>query len=157
MPLIHLTTFIAAPIERLFDLSRSIDLHKRSMNHYQEKPVDGVLSGLISLNETVTWKAKHLFKERRLKIKVTQLERPFFFIDEQVDGEFTMMKHEHFFKSIQNGTLMIDKFYFDTPYGVYGKWFNYLYLTKYMEKLLSTRNEVIKRVAESNEWKLFLI
>ena len=35
MPLIHLTTFIAAPAERVFDLSRSIDVHKKSLAHTQ--------------------------------------------------------------------------------------------------------------------------
>ncbi|MBD0294000.1 MAG: cell division protein, partial [Flavisolibacter sp.] len=45
MPFIHLTTFIAAPIERVFDLSRSINLHKASMKAYNERPIAGKISG----------------------------------------------------------------------------------------------------------------
>jgi hypothetical protein len=156
MPFIHLTTFIAAPIERVFDLSRSIQLHKYSMNSYNEIPIDGKLNGLLNENETVTWKAKHFFKERILKVQLTSLQSPHAFVDEQVEGDFKKMKHEHFFKPIENGTIMIDQFYFETPYGMIGKWLNALYLTKYLERLLTERNKVIKTVAESNQWKQFI-
>src|SRR5215207_9481754 len=110
MPFIHLTTFIAAPQERVFDLSRSVRLHKQSMTKYQESIIDGVMTGLMNEGETVTWKAKHLFKERILKVKITSMQRPDYFTDEQVEGDFVQMKHEHYFKPIENGTIMIDQF-----------------------------------------------
>ncbi len=151
MPLIHLTTFIKASIEEVFDLSRSIDLHKNSMADYKEEAIGGTITGLINLNETVTWKAKHLFKNRKLKTKITLLHKPYTFIDEQVEGDFEIMKHEHYFKSADKGTVMIDKFYFESPYGIIGRIFNKLFLTKYMQRLLEERNKVIKRVAERKE------
>src|ERR1700685_582487 len=86
MPTIHLTTFIAAPVERVFALSRSIDLHKKSMAHTNEQAVSGTTTGLIGLDETVTWKAKHLFKVRILKSLIVQMDRPFLFTDEMVKG-----------------------------------------------------------------------
>jgi len=70
------------------------------------------MSGLMSLNDTVTWTAKHLFRQRRLKMKITKIQGPEFFVDEQEEGDFKMMKHEHYFKSIENGTIMIDQFHF---------------------------------------------
>ncbi|HMC84248.1 MAG TPA: hypothetical protein VKI61_01925, partial [Chitinophagaceae bacterium] len=69
MPTIHLTTFIAAPVERVFDLSRSIDVHKKSLAHTNEQAVAGTVTGLIQQDETVTWKAKHLGKMRVMKVK----------------------------------------------------------------------------------------
>ena len=80
MPFIHLTTFIAAPRERVFDLSRSVSLHKASMKHHDEKIVEGTMSGLMNLDDTVTWTAKHLFKQRRLKIKNTKIQSPELFV-----------------------------------------------------------------------------
>jgi ligand-binding SRPBCC domain-containing protein len=156
MPYIHLTTFIAAPIERVFDLSRSIDLHKVSMQKYGEVPVQGTTFGLLADGETVTWKAKHLFKERFLKAKLTFFKRPYLFIDEQVEGPFKSLKHEHYFKAIQNGTLLIDQFRFETGRGKAGALFNNLYLTRYMERLLEERNKTIKEVAETAQWQKFL-
>ena len=156
MPTIHLTTFIAAPAERIFDLSRSIDLHKKSMAHTQETAVGGTTLGLIENNETVTWKAKHLGKMRLLKVKIAGMNKPLSFTDEMVSGDFHSMRHEHHFKTVENGTLLIDLFDFEAPYGNLGKLFSKLYLTKYLRHLLEQRNNVIRDYAESDKWKFIL-
>ena len=157
MPIIHLTTFIAAPVQVVFDLSRHIGLHKESMANYKEDAVSGTRFGLIEKNETVTWQARHLFKKRFLRVKVTEMTKHDMFVDEQIQGDFKMMKHEHHFKPCENGTILIDLFHFETPYGTLGKWLNGLYLTKYLKQLLEQRNNKIKEVAESNRWKNLLI
>lgn len=156
MPTIHLTTFIAAPAEIVFDLSRHIGLHKESMAGYKEEAVAGTRFGLIEKEETVTWKAKHLFKNRLLRVKISEMQKPFLFTDEQVEGDFKLMKHERHFKPCDNGTILIDLFYFEAPYGIFGRWFNSLYLTNYLKKLLEQRNAVIKDVAEGGKWKKLL-
>ncbi|GAC1416674.1 MAG: hypothetical protein NVS1B13_00060 [Flavisolibacter sp.] len=156
MPLIHLTTFIQSPPDRLFNLSLSVDLHKFCMKVYKEQIVGGVTSGLLILNDTVTWKAKHLFRERYLKIKITQLKAPDYFVEEQVQGNFSLMKHEHYFKPIENGALMIDQFQYETKFGNFGKLVNHLYLENYLTRVLAQRNNGIKKVAESDQWKQFL-
>ncbi|MGN6419793.1 MAG: SRPBCC family protein [Pseudobacter sp.] len=157
MPIIHLTTFIAAPAERVFDLSRSIEFHKKSMSHTGEEAVAGVTTGLINLHDTVTWKARHLRKTRYMKVKITAMDKPFSFTDEQEKGDLRSMKHEHYFKQIDNGTLMIDIFRFESPYGFIGKVFNQLFLRKYFEKLLYQRNESLRLFAESDKWKFVLM
>jgi ligand-binding SRPBCC domain-containing protein len=156
MPGIHLTTLIHAPIQRVFDLSRSISLHKNSMEHTKEEAIAGRTSGLIELNETVTWRARHLGKTRILQSKITGMERPVFFCDEMVEGDFKRLRHEHHFKSIENGTIMIDLMDFESPYGALGRLFNHIYLTKYLRHLLQKRNAIIKKYAESNQWKHIL-
>jgi ligand-binding SRPBCC domain-containing protein len=156
MPLIHLTTFIQAPVERVFDLSRNIELHKESMKHHNEQAVAGTRFGLIEKDESVTWKAKHLFRTRILRVRITDMQKPLRFVDEQAKGSFREMKHEHHFKSCDNGTIMIDLFHFESPYGTIGKWFNSFYLTRYIKNLLKRRNKIIKEYAESNKWKRLL-
>lgn len=156
MPTIHLTTVIHAPLERVFDLSRSITLHKRSMSHRQEEAIKGCTNGLISYNETVTWRAKHLGKMRELTSKITAMRPPEFFSDEMTEGDFTYLNHEHHFKEIGNGTVMIDMMEFGTPYGWFGKVFERIYLYKYMTRLLLERNNTIKDYAESEKWRVIL-
>ena len=156
MPTIHVTTFVAAPAERVFDLSRSIDLHRHSMQKHKEQAVGELFNGLLSAGSEVTWKAHHLFKTRVLKTKITAYERPLSFVDEQVTGDFLMMKHQHFFKPCDNGTIMIDVFQFETPYKIIGAFINKIYLTGYMKTLLEERNKVIKETAEGTRWKNYL-
>ena len=156
MPTIHLTTFIAAPPERVFDLARSIDLHRKSMAHTGEEAIAGTVSGLIGLDETVTWKARHLGKTRVLRSRITEMKPPFSFTDEMVDGDFRSIRHEHHFKRIDNGTLLIDLFHFESPFGVMGRLLNRIYLTNYMKNLLELRNNAIQEYAESDNWKFIL-
>ena len=156
MPTIHLTTFIEAPAERVFDLSRHIGLHKECMASFREEAVAGTRFGLIEKDETVTWKARHFFRERILRVKITEMKKPEMFIDEQTEGSFRMMKHEHYFKPCDNGTIVIDLFHFESPYGVLGRWFNELWLTRYLRKIIELRNNVIKQYAESGKWKKFM-
>jgi ligand-binding SRPBCC domain-containing protein len=156
MPTIHLTTFVAAPAQRVFDLARSIDLHRKSMAHTEEEAIAGTTSGLISLNETVTWKARHLRRMRILKSKITAMDAPLSFTDEMVDGDFKSLRHEHHFKKIDNGTLLIDIFAYEAPYGSLGRLADRLFLTRYMKKLLEMRNKTIKEYAESEKWKFIL-
>ncbi len=157
MPTIHLTTFMAAPVNVVFDLSRHIGVHKESMARHKEEAVAGIRFGLIEKDETVTWRARHLFKSRLMRSKITEMKKPDMFIDEQVQGDFKMMKHEHHFKPCENGTIVIDLFYFESPYGILGEWFNSLYFTRYLKRLLEQRNTTIKKIAESEKWKKILI
>lgn len=157
MPTIHLTTFIAAPAPIVFDLSRHIGLHKESMSAYKEEAVAGTRFGLIEKEETVTWRARHFFKTRLMRVKITEMKKPEMFTDELAQGDLKMMKHEHYFKPCDNGTILIDLFHYEPKYGVIGEWFSNLYLTKYLRRLLEMRNNTIKDYAESGRWKKLLI
>ena len=156
MPTIHLTTFISAPADRVFDLARSIDLHKKSLEHTREEAIAGTITGLLELNESVTWKAKHLGKTRFLKSRLIEFEKPGKFTDEMLQGDFKKLKHEHHFKKVDNGTIMIDIFDFESPYSSIGRFFNKIYLTRYLKKILEQRNSLIKEYAETEKWKQIL-
>lgn len=151
MAVIHLTTRIKADSSTVFDLSRSIDLHKISTEHTDETAIAGVTSGLISLGETVTWKAKHFGFYFNLTSKITEYKRPKRFIDEMTKGPFGMMRHVHLFTQEDDEVVMTDEFEFRSPLGILGSLVDKLILTDYMTKFLIDRNEVIKKFAENTE------
>ncbi len=156
MPTIHLTTFIAAPVERVFDLARSVEMHKHTMTKHKEEAVAGTRFGLMEKNDTVTWKARHLFKTRFLRSEITDMKKPAMFVDEQLKGDFKKMRHEHHFKPCDNGTIMIDLLEFEPPYGSLGKFVSRVYLNRYMKNLIEQRNKQIKEFAEGEKWRKFL-
>ena len=88
MPRIVLRTEIKADKEIVFDLSRSIDLHKISTENTNETAIAIKTSGLIGLNESVTWRAKHFGIYQKLTSKLTEYDRPNYFADEMVKGGF---------------------------------------------------------------------
>ena len=148
MPVIELTTIINAPIEICFNLARSIDLHMESTKQTGEKAIAGRTSGLIESGETVTWRARHFGIWQTLTSKITEFDQPNFFADELVKGAFKSFRHEHYFLERNNQTLMKDVFTFQSPFGILGRLFNWLVLTRYMTRLLIKRNVVIRKTAE---------
>ncbi|HET9055598.1 MAG TPA: SRPBCC family protein [Chitinophagaceae bacterium] len=156
MHTIHITSVIHAPVERVFNLSRNLDLHKKSMECNKEKAIDGVTGGLINLNESVTWEAKHFFKTRRFTSKITAMKPYESFTDEMQKGDFKSFQHQHHFKTMKNGTIVIDIVKYEIPYGIIGRLLNRFYLHNYLKSLIERKNQFIKEYAESNKWESFL-
>ena len=153
MPVIVLETIIEAPLERCFDLSRSVDLHMISTAHTSEKAVAGICEGLIGPGQSVTWQARHFGVVQYLTSKITEYERPHRFVDEMQQGIFKDFRHVHLFAVAGGSTLMKDIFDYTSPLGVIGGLADRLFLKNYMTRLLIRRNEVIKHYAETILWK----
>lgn len=156
MPVINLELFINAPIKRVFDLSRSIDLHVESTKSTGEIAVDGVKTGLIGLDQFVTWEARHFFIKQRLTSSINKFDSPLYFQDVMVHGAFSYFIHDHRFIETNDGTLMMDRFEFASPFGFIGKIIDYLVIKKYLTTLLTARNETIKKIAEGFDWPSYL-
>ncbi|APG59336.1 SRPBCC family protein [Christiangramia salexigens] len=156
MPVIQLDTIIKAEQEIVFDLARSIDFQSKAVTSSSEKAVAGRTSGLIRLGETVTYRGKHLGVKQSLTTKVTEFDRPYFFVDEMVKGAFKSIRHEHYFERTNDGTLMRDVFKFEAPLGVFGWAASTLFLKSYMTNFLKGRNKTLKEYAETGKWKEIL-
>lgn len=148
MPTIRLETRIAAPIDSCFDLARNIDVHTRSAARTSERAVAGITTGLIGLNDTVTWEAVHFGIRQRLTVRVTEFDRPRMFTDEMVSGAFRSLRHVHQFIPADGGALMVDIFDYTSPCGLLGKLVDTLFLERYMTRFLIERNQHLKRLAE---------
>ena len=148
MPVIELKTTINASPDVCFDLSLNIDLHMKSMEQTNEKAIGGTISGQIKLDETVTWKARHFGLNFIMKSQITELIRPLRFTDQMIYGPFKYLRHQHIFEKTPVGTVMIDLFDFQSPLGILGTIADKLVLGRYLRRLLTKRNELIKTTAE---------
>jgi ligand-binding SRPBCC domain-containing protein len=140
--------FIYAPREICFDVARDIDIHTQSTSQTDERAIAGVTSGLIGLNETVTWEAIHFGIKQKLTVRITEFDFPNRFVDEMEKGAFKRFYHVHEFIKKENGTLMIDTFDYTSPLGLVGKLADGMFLERYMKEFLVTRNRFIKKIAE---------
>ena len=156
MPVSQVSTVICAPRERVFDLARSIDVHQDSTGGTEERTVTGVTHGLIGMDEEVTWEARHFGVRQRLTVRVTAFDRPKRFQDIMISGAFKRMVHDHEFADHPAGTLMRDRFEFNSPLGILGRIVDVLFLAAYMRRFIVRRNEVLKQLAESAEWRRYL-
>ncbi len=151
MPEIQLTTIIKSDIQTVFDLSRDIDFHQKSVLGTGEKAIAGRTYGLIEEGESVTWRAKHLGIYQTLTTKIVAMSSPCHFTDIMQKGAFKSMKHKHIFRQEGNNTIMTDIFEFQSPFGIIGKIFDKVFLKKYMKNFLLERNKLIKFTAENEQ------
>jgi ligand-binding SRPBCC domain-containing protein len=149
MPRIILKTFIKAPAELCFGLSRSVDVHMASTDGSGERAVGGVTSGMMNLGDTVTWEAVHFGVRQRLTSRITAFDRPRLFVDEMQRGAFKRWRHTHLFKPSDGGTLMVDDVDYASPLGPLGSLADALFLKSYMTRLLEARNDYIRKLAEA--------
>jgi ligand-binding SRPBCC domain-containing protein len=159
MQIIQLETRIAAPPERCFLLSLSIDLHMESTAPTRERAIAGVTQGLIGLGETVTWQGRHFGFMLTHETQITRYDRPRYFQDVMVRGMFRTFEHDHHFQSLgDSATLMRDELRLTVPFGPIGWLAESLVLRRYLARFLAQRNMTIKHVAEAPEdvWARFL-
>jgi ligand-binding SRPBCC domain-containing protein len=149
MTTIHLTTKIKASKQIVFDNSRDIDVHLQSASKSNEKAIAGITTGLINYRETVTWRGKHFGLYLTHKSQITAMNYYDYFVDEMVEGKFKSFKHEHFFEEVNEETIMTDKLQYETPFGVFGKLFDFLILEKHLTNFLLERNNILKEVSEN--------
>lgn len=125
-------------VELLFDASLDIDAHVGSMSHSGEEAVAGVTSGRIGLGESVTWRARHFGVRLTMTTRITELERPHRFVDEQIAGPFRSFHHIHEFERRGGVTIMTDTLTLASP--VFGALAERLVLAPYLRRLLRRRN-----------------
>jgi ligand-binding SRPBCC domain-containing protein len=153
------TTVIRAPIERIFDLARSVEVHLVGNVHWCEQAVAaaGATSGLLGPAQPVTWRAKHFGIWHELTSEIAAMERPAYFQDAMLRGPFREMWHDRLFQMRNEGeTEMRDVFHFAAPLALLGRLAEITVLRRYMKRLLHERNQVIRQIAESDDWRKYL-
>jgi ligand-binding SRPBCC domain-containing protein len=149
MTTINLITKINAPIQKVFDINRNIHIHQQSATKTNEVAIAGITSGLINYNETVTWRGKHFGIYLTHKSRITAMNLYDYFVDEMEEGKFKTFKHEHFFEEEKGITIMTDKLCYETPFGLFGKLFDILFLKRHLSNFILHRNHILKELSES--------
>ena len=140
MPQLELETWIDAPARACFDLSLDVGAHTASMGDSGERVVGGVAEGVMGLGDEVTWRARHFGVPFTMTSRITALEAPRRFVDEQVRGPFERWWHEHVFDEVDGRTRMLDRIEFASPVGPVGRIVDRLVLEQYMTRLIEQRN-----------------
>ena len=152
-------TVVEAPIERCFDLARSVEVHLVANIHSGEQAlaIGDITSGLPELSQQVTWRAKHFGLWQNLTSRFTAMRPPTYFQATMVKGIFRSMQADHYFRTLPSGaTEMTDHLRISSPPPILGLLAEKLFLHRYMLALIRERNAVIKQLAESSDWKFYL-
>jgi ligand-binding SRPBCC domain-containing protein len=153
---IELSTRIVAPVERCFDLARSVDAHLASTHQTGEQAISGVMSGLIGMGEEVTWRARFFGIPVTHTSRISVFQYPHYFQDTMIRGAFRGFCHNHYFETNGEATIMRDSIVFSAPYGWLGRAVELLILRRHLLNLIERRNAFLRETAESEAWKKYL-
>ena len=73
--------------------------------------------------------------------RITEMQAPFYFVDEQAKGPFRRFRHVHEFTEDSGGTVMVDRIEFEAPFGPIGRLVEKLVLARYLQELIGQRNQ----------------
>jgi ligand-binding SRPBCC domain-containing protein len=144
---------INAPIERCFLLSTNIELVRRTLGM---EPVGGKTEGMVGEGDRVVWRGWKFGLPQLHESLITQYKRPNFFQDTMERGRFKWFEHDHEFAEVDEHTLLTDKVRFSLPFGRLGKLVGRRVVVPHISWLLRERMQLLKQVAESEEWRRYL-
>jgi ligand-binding SRPBCC domain-containing protein len=156
MPKIHLTCFVQAPVERVFNLSRHLAIRKLVVQKGRDQVLSSSSDALLQQGETITLRARHLAKTREITARLIDISQPDRFTEEQVKGDLKSYRHEYHFKPTDNGTILIDILEYEGPRDLLGSIASAFFLKSYLESMLKKKNELIRQYAETDKWKAVL-
>jgi ligand-binding SRPBCC domain-containing protein len=141
---------VNAPIERCFLLSTSIELVRRTL---RMTPVSGKTAGLIVSGDRLMWRGFKFGIPAHHETLITEYDRPNFFQDTMGKGYFKHFQHDHHFTFVDGRTLMHDIVRFSMPLGRPGREIGKRIVVPHVLDLMTSRFEMIKRLAETDGWK----
>jgi ligand-binding SRPBCC domain-containing protein len=147
---------INAPIERCFLLSTSLELVAQTLKMRLVESGSIRTSGLVVGGDRLLWRGWVFGLPQLHETLITKYERPNFFQDTMGRGRFKQFQHDHFFTEIGGRTLLKDKVRFSLPLGAVTRPLARFVVMPHVSRLLRRRLELLKRVAESDEWKQYL-
>ena len=147
---------VQAPIERCFLLATNIALVEQTIGLHPCKRAGFKTSGLITGGDRVLWKGWKFGLHSTHETLITDYERPNFFQDSMARGMFTSFSHDHRFDEVAGQTLMIDIVRFSLPLGPLGKAVGKIVVVPHVLNLLVRRFQLLKRIAESDEWEQYV-
>ena len=144
---------INAPIERCFMLSTNIELVAKTLGM---KPIEGKTRGMIVAGDKLLWAGWKFGFPQMHETLITRYERPVFFQDTMGRGRFKRFQHDHHLFYMDGRTVLNDKIRFTMPLAGGGRIVARTILVPYISRVLRRRMKLLKKVAESQEWRKYL-
>jgi ligand-binding SRPBCC domain-containing protein len=144
---------VNAPIERCFRLSTNIVMVGRTLGM---RTIEGKADGMLEEGDRLVWAGWKFGFPQMHESLITGYERPIFFQDTMERGRFKRFQHDHYLIEIDGRTLLTDKLRFTLPLGLPGRAMAQVVLVPYIRRLLRRRMQLLKRVAETGEWRRYL-
>jgi ligand-binding SRPBCC domain-containing protein len=148
---------VAAPIERCFLLSTSLEIVQRELRMHPVATAETTrTTGLVVAGDRIRWEGWQLWLPQYHVALISEFEPYSFFQDKMIAGRFKYLQHDHEFTEIGGQTLLKDTVRFSLPLGLAGGLVGKYIMVPHIRGLMHRRFNLLKRIAESDEWRKYL-
>lgn len=139
MPTLIIETKINKPPEVCFNLIRRAGAETGNQK----------INGEFAKGQTVTFQNSFLGFRQNLTVKIIRFEKPKIFVDEMTAGNFKSFRHVHdFILQDDDQTILKDIFEWASPFGIFGRIIDELFIKNRLRKIVVRRNQRLKEIAE---------
>lgn len=151
---LHEEIVIHAPLQRCFLLSTSVEIVERELGMH---PAQGRISGLVTGGDTILWEGWQLGLPQFHESMIEDFRPYTFFRDRMIAGRFRTFEHDHALDAQPDGRVRLrDDLRFTMRWGWMGDLLGRWVLTPHIRGLMRRRFALLKRIAESEEWRRYL-
>lgn len=152
------TRTIQAPIQRVFDMVRDVDVHAAAVPEIEAKAIEGRLHGLLEPHEQTRWSATYFGRRFQTTMEVAEMDWPLRYVETNTTGPFRTFQHEYTFEHDGKGiTTLHDELTLVAGYGVFGRLLDRWILGPRLQKALEERMDHLKQWSEDGTWKTWLL
>ncbi len=156
MHVVRDSAVIAAPVERCFLLSTSIELVQRTLGMRPMAFESKKVRGHVEAGDQLVWRGWKFGLPQMHETLITGYEPPRFFQDTMGRGRFAHFQHDHALRAEGGMTVLEDEVRFAMPFGWAGALVGRAVMVPHVRGLVRRRFALLKRVAEGEEWRRYL-
>lgn len=142
---------VRASLERCFDLTRSIDVHRQTGTLISARVEAGKAEGLSELGDSTTWSARFYGLRFRMTTVVYAMDAPHSFAEYSTDGLFRFFGHRYSFERQGDVTLVTDELAFRSPVYPIGFLVDSALLRPKLEAVQIHRLQMIASLAQKSD------
>ena len=86
------------------------------------------------------------FGRKKWVAEIKHIREPFSFVDEQRAGPYKLWYHYHELIKTEKGILIIDKVYYEVPYGILGMALHFFIIHKTLQRIFDYRAEKFEKL-----------
>ena len=86
------------------------------------------------------------FIKLRWRTLITDYEKPYKFVDQQIKGPYSLWHHTHTFEEKNGGTLICDNVTYAIPLGIIGQFMHAIYIKHDVNSIFKYRGKILNQI-----------
>lgn len=83
--------------------------------------------------------------------EITHVKEPYYFVDEQLTGPYTLWHHQHHFKEVKDGVEITDIVNYAIPLGIIGQFANAFFVGEEVKSIFDFRSKKLESLFSSGK------